>query len=56
MSAETEIEQLRKRHQALKSEIEEENQRPHPDDLKITALKKQKLKLKDEILQLEASA
>ena len=37
----------------MKHEIEEENQRPHPDDFRIAELKRQKLRIKDEIALLE---
>jgi hypothetical protein len=47
------LESLRARHAGLEAEIAEENKRPHPDDAHIHALKKEKLKLKDEIARLE---
>lgn len=54
MSVQERIEALRVKHLSLKQEIEEENQRPHPDDLRVTQLKRQKLRIKDEIALLEA--
>ncbi|MDX1574758.1 MAG: YdcH family protein [Kiloniellales bacterium] len=54
MSAQEHIEALRSKHLHLKHEIEEENQRPHPDDLRISELKRQKLRIKDEIALLES--
>ena len=35
--------------------IDEENARPHPDDIHIATLKKQKLQIKDELAQLSSS-
>ncbi len=40
---------LRTRHAALEGEIDEENHRPHPDDFKISELKREKLKLKEQM-------
>ncbi|MEE8144245.1 MAG: DUF465 domain-containing protein [Kiloniellales bacterium] len=48
------IEALRVKHLSLKHEIDEENQRPHPDDFRLNKLKRQKLRIKDEIALLEA--
>lgn len=53
MSAEAHIEQLREKHIQLEQAISVENQRPHPDDLVIADLKRQKLRVKDEIHRLE---
>ena len=54
MSVQTEIDELRHRHHALEGEIEAENTQIAPDELRISALKKEKLKIKDQIFQLEA--
>lgn len=54
MSKEDRIQALRQRHAALDAQIEEENQRPHPDDDRITQLKRQKLRIKDEIVQISS--
>ncbi|MBT3370404.1 MAG: YdcH family protein [Rhodospirillaceae bacterium] len=54
MSMHAEIDDLRHRHHALDGEIEVENTQVSPDELKISALKKEKLKIKDLIKQLEA--
>ena len=53
MSVQEHIEALRSKHLDLKHEIEEENQRPHPDDFRIAELKRQKLRIKDEIALLQ---
>ena len=50
------VDALRAKHATLKQAVEEENLRPHPDDLRIAELKREKLRLKDEIAQLEAEA
>ena len=44
--------ELRKKHEALSDRIEEEQRRPGSDDLQITALKREKLRLKEEISRL----
>jgi uncharacterized protein len=46
------IEALKAEHADLESKIEEELGRPMPDDSLIGNLKKQKLRIKDEIAQL----
>lgn len=52
MSLQERIEALKAKHHALEVAIEEEHNRPRPDDSEITRLKKQKLMIKDEIAQL----
>ncbi len=52
MSLQERIDALRAKHIALERAIDEENARPHPDDIEIVRLKKQKLQIKDEIAQL----
>ena len=52
MASEDRIEALRSKHLALDTEIKLENQRPAPDDSLIAKLKKEKLKLKDEMNRL----
>jgi hypothetical protein len=54
MSLDERIEALRSKHRSLEAAIEEENNRPHPDDLEINRLKKQKLMIKDEIANLSS--
>lgn len=56
MSLEERIAALRAKHQALEEAIEMENSRPHPDDVELHLLKKQKLRIKDEIASLSAEA
>ena len=52
MNLDVRIEQLRNQHQTLEDEIYQEMARPAPDDLKVRALKARKLRIKDEIAQL----
>lgn len=52
MNLEEQIEALKTKHQALEIAIDEENNRPHPDDVTIADLKKQKLRIKDEIAEM----
>ena len=47
------IEQLRNQHLALENEIGMELARPAPDDLRVRTLKAKKLRIKDEISQLD---
>lgn len=54
MSVETHVRSLDDKHQKLEQAILEEEQRPHPDDFKITELKKEKLRIKDEMLRLRS--
>jgi hypothetical protein len=54
MSLHDRIVALREKHAALERAIDEENSRPHPDDDAISDLKRQKLRIKDEIFQLES--
>ncbi len=52
MSLSSHLQELRKKHEFLSNEVEEAQRSPAFDDLQITALKKQKLKLKEEIERL----
>lgn len=40
-------EDLASKHAALSAQIDEEENRPHPDDIRLHELKKEKLRLKD---------
>lgn len=57
MALDAHLVELADRHRALDRKIEEEMARPTADDLKIAELKRQKLRLRDEIerLKLELS-
>lgn len=52
MSLSSHLQHLREKHEALSKKIEEEQRRPGSDDLVITAMKRQKLLLKEEITRL----
>ena len=53
MALDAHLVELSERHRALDRKIEEELARPTADDLKIAELKRQKLRLKDEIERLK---
>jgi hypothetical protein len=53
MTMQAHIQQLLEKHANLDHAIEEETQRPHPDNILINELKKQKLRIKDEINRLQ---
>ncbi|MDP7547865.1 MAG: YdcH family protein [Alphaproteobacteria bacterium] len=55
MNLEAEIDDLHQRHHDLDGQIEMENTQICPDEIRITSLKKEKLKIKDLIHQLETS-
>lgn len=46
------VDALASKHAALQAKIDAEEQRPHPDDVVLHQLKKEKLKLKDEMTSL----
>ncbi len=52
MSFEDRIETLKTRHQSLEAEVKVETQRPHPDTVTLNKLKREKLRVKDEIARL----
>ncbi len=51
MQANERVPSLRDQHASLERAIEEENQRPHPDDFRLSELKREKLRIKDQIFQ-----
>jgi len=53
MSLQDHIQALRARHQSLEQALDEEIHRPMPNEEVIHDLKRQKLKIKDEIVLLE---
>jgi hypothetical protein len=53
MSLQDHIEALRAKHAELERAIDEENKRPLPNQDAVSDLKRQKLRIKDEIFQLE---
>jgi hypothetical protein len=54
MAISAHIEELSEKHRAIERKIEEELSHPSSDELRIAALKKEKLRLKDEIAKLKA--
>ena len=55
MSLSSHLQELRNKHETLSQEVEKAQRSPAFDDLQITALKKQKLKIKEEIERLSHS-
>ena len=53
MTLQHRLETLRSRHAHLEAEIDRETSRPLPDASMISDLKRQKLKIKDEMVALE---
>ena len=54
MSLFAHIEELSEKHQSLQRQIEEEMNHPLVDSLKLTELKRKKLRLKEKIEKLKA--
>ena len=54
MNVDARVESLKQLHHDLEEDIKEENQRPMPDSAVLSDLKRQKLRIKDEIAQLDA--
>jgi hypothetical protein len=54
MSVLTHVHELKKKHEALSTKIEEAQRSPSSDDLHILDLKKQKLRLKEQITRLSS--
>lgn len=54
MVAEARVEALKSRHAELDHALTEEVSRPNPDAAMLTALKRQKLKVKDELFRLDS--
>ncbi len=53
MSFQDRLEELRAQHRSLENALHQEVNRPAPNSEMITDLKRQKLRIKDEIVQLE---
>jgi len=54
MSVSSHVEELKKKHAVLSQKVEHIQRQPGADDLVIAELKKQKLKLKEEITKLSS--
>ncbi|SFA56425.1 hypothetical protein SAMN04487972_11525 [Paracoccus halophilus] len=52
MSVESHVQELRRKHQSLSNAIEDAHRSPGVDDLAISQMKKEKLRLKEEIARL----
>lgn len=53
MSLTSHITELRRKHEALSVEVDKALQKPGANALNITAMKRQKLRIKDQITRLE---
>ncbi len=56
MSLSSHVEELKKKHQTLSEQVDAAQRAPGYDDLALAELKKQKLRLKEEITRLTMSA
>ena len=56
MAVEARIRELNVRHQSLDRAIQDEHRRPSADTLRLRDLKRQKLKLKEEMESLRSSS
>lgn len=54
MSVSSHLDELRRKHAVLEQKIETELRSPGSDDLQITEMKREKLRLKDEISRLSS--
>jgi hypothetical protein len=54
MSISSHVQELKKKHKSLSSAVEHAQQAPSSNTLRIMELKKQKLRLKEEITRLDA--
>ncbi|WGW04843.1 YdcH family protein [Tropicibacter oceani] len=54
MSLSSHLQELKKKHQSLSDAVEKAQASPGIDDLRVAELKKQKLRLKEEISKIEA--
>ncbi|QYZ68992.1 YdcH family protein [Neotabrizicola shimadae] len=52
MTVASHLQELRRKHEVLSIQVEEAQRSPASDDFEIAAMKKQKLKLKEEITRL----
>ncbi|MDR9392940.1 YdcH family protein [Roseovarius sp. SYSU LYC5161] len=56
MSLGSHVEELKKKHEALSQRVEEAQRAPGSSDFEIAELKKQKLRIKEEIERLSMNA
>lgn len=55
MTIASHIAELKRKHETLSQEVEEAQRAPGSDDLHIAELKKQKLRIKEEIARLQSA-
>lgn len=55
MSIVSHLEELKRKHNNLDGQIEKAHRSPSSDDLQVVSLKKEKLRLKEEISRLETT-
>lgn len=55
MSMASHLSALEQKHKSLEQQLEDELSRPSADDIRVRELKRQKLKLKDEINRLRSA-
>ena len=56
MALEAHLAELSEKHRKLKAAVEQEMQRPSYDPIRIAELKKEKLRIKDQIERLKTSS
>jgi hypothetical protein len=54
MGAFEKVESLKSQHRALEAKLEDEDKRPHPDEELVKIIKRQKLRIKDELQSMYA--
>jgi len=54
MIGQEQVKVLKTQHQELEAQLEIENTRPHPDEGLVNTLKRQKLRIKDELASMDA--
>ena len=54
MSLTSHLQELKRKHTSLAAAVEEAQRAPGVDDLRVAEMKKQKLRLKEEIARIEA--
>ncbi|NQV55108.1 MAG: YdcH family protein [Rhodospirillales bacterium] len=54
MTEHDKVSTLQTLHSELKDRIDRESRRPHPDELRVADLKREKLKIKDELASMNA--
>lgn len=54
MSVSSHLEELKRKHETLSKQVEQEQRAPSSSDIHIADMKKQKLKIKEEIQRLSA--